>query len=74
MNVTPVSSPAAEFSAAQAVYDVTSGLPLEAASPSGTDLGREMVAMITTQHAYKANAAVDHTGDAMLGTLLDIKA
>ena len=30
--------------------------------------------MITTQHAYKANAAVVHTGDAMLGTLLDIKA
>ena len=62
------------FNAAQAVYDVTSGLPLEAASPSGTDLSREMVTMITTQHAYKANAAVVHTGDAMLGTLLDIKA
>ena len=62
------------YSAAQAVYDVTSGLPLEAANPSGTDLGREMVSMITNQHAYKANAAVVRTGDAMLGTLLDIKA
>ena len=62
------------YSAAQSVYDVTSGLPLEAANPSGTDLGREMVSMITSQHAYKANAAVVRTGDAMLGTLLDIKA
>ncbi|MDD4702603.1 MAG: flagellar basal body rod C-terminal domain-containing protein, partial [Desulfovibrio sp.] len=62
------------YSAAQSVYDVTSGLPLEAANPSGTDLGHEMVSMITSQHAYKANAAVVRTGDAMLGTLLDIKA
>ncbi|MFT4302084.1 MAG: flagellar basal body rod C-terminal domain-containing protein [Desulfovibrio sp.] len=62
------------FSAAQAVYDVTSGLPLEATNPSGTDLSREMVSMITNQHAYKANAAVVRTGDDMLGTLLDIKA
>lgn len=62
------------YSAAQAVYDVTSGLPLEATNPSGTDLGREMVSMITSQHAYKANAAVVRTGDDMLGTLLDIKA
>ena len=62
------------FSAAQAVYDVTAGLPLEATSPSGTNLAREMVSMISTQHAYTANAATVRTGDAMLGTLLDIKA
>lgn len=67
-------SVATPYSAAQAVYDVTAGMPLEAANPSGTDLGREMVSMITSQHAYKANAAVVRAGDAMLGTLLDIKA
>ena len=64
----------APYNAAQAVYDVTAGLPLEAASPSGTNLAREMVSMISTQHAYKANATTVRTSDAMLGTLLDIKA
>ncbi len=62
------------YNAAQAVYDVTAGLPLEATKPSGTSLAREMVSMISTQHAYKANATTVHTSDAMLGTLLDIKA
>lgn len=64
----------ASYSAAQAVFDVTAGLPLEATSPSGTDIAREMVSMISTQHAYKANATTVRTSDAMLGTLLDIKA
>ena len=62
------------FNAAQAVYDVTAGLPLEATNPSRTNLAREMVSMISTQHAYTANDATVRTGDAMLGTLLDIKA
>ncbi|MEG6593103.1 flagellar basal body rod C-terminal domain-containing protein, partial [Desulfovibrio sp. 1188_IL3213] len=53
---------------------ICSGLPLEATSPSVTNLAREMVSMISTQHAYTANAATVRTGDAMLGTLLDIKA
>ena len=63
-----------DWTAANAVYDVTSGLPLEASSPSGTDLSREFTQMITTQHAYEANAQVVRASDVMLGTLLDIKA
>ena len=63
-----------DWAAAKAVYDVTSGLPLEASSPSGTDLSREFTTMINTQHAYEANAQVIRTSDTMLGTLLDIKA
>ena len=61
-------------SAANAVFDVTSGLPLEAAAPSRTNLTREMAVMTSTQHAYEANAQVVRTSDAMLGTMLDIKA
>lgn len=60
--------------ASEAVYDVTSGLPLEASAPSGTDLSREFTTMIATQHAYEANAQTIRTSDTMLGTLLDIKA
>ncbi len=56
------------------VYDATSAIPLEASSPSGTDLSQEFTQMISTQHAYEANAQVVRTSDAMLGTLLDIKA
>ena len=63
-----------DWAAAKAVYDVTSGLPLEASAPSGTDLSREFTTMISTQHAYEANAQVIRTSDTMLGTLLDIKA
>ena len=63
-----------DWAAAKAVYDVTSGHPLEASAPSGTDLSREFTTMITTQHAYEANAQVIRTSDTMLGTLLDIKA
>jgi flagellar basal-body rod protein FlgC len=43
-------------------------------SPSGTELSAEITRMISTQHAYEANAQVVRTSDAMLGTLLDIKA
>ena len=56
-------------SVANAVYDVTSGLP-----PSGTDLSSEISRMISTQHAYEANAQVVRTSDALLGRLLNIKA
>ena len=63
-----------DWAAAKAVYDVTSGLPLEASAPSGTDLSREFTTMIATQHAYEANAQVVRTSDSMLGTILDIKA
>ena len=45
-----------------------------ATGPGGTDLGREMTQMISTQRTYEANAQVVRTGDAMLGTLLDLKA
>ncbi|QCC85229.1 flagellar basal-body rod protein [Desulfovibrio desulfuricans] len=63
-----------DWTAAKAVYDVTSGLPLEASAPSGTDLSREFTTMISAQHAYEANAQVVRASDSMLGTLLDIKA
>lgn len=43
-------------------------------NPGGTDPGREMTQMISTQRTYEANAQVVRTGDAMLGTLLDLKA
>lgn len=66
--------PNSNQAAATAVYDVTSGMPLEATSPSGTELSGEITRMITTQHAYEANAQVVRTSDTMLGTLLDIKA
>lgn len=62
------------WAASSAVYDVTSGLPLEATAPSGTDISSEITQMISTQHAYEANAQVVSAGNSMLGTLLDIKA
>lgn len=62
------------WAASNAVYDVTSSLPLEASAPSGTDISNEITQMISTQHAYEANAQVVRAGDSMLGTLLDIKA
>jgi flagellar basal-body rod protein FlgC len=61
---------ASAVSPAQAVYDVTTIV----GAPSGTDLGTASVEMIATQHAYEANAQVVRTADAMLGTLLDMKA
>ena len=66
--------PAADWSAANAVYDVTPNRFAEHLSPSGTELSAEITRMISTQHAYEANAQVVRTSDAMLGTLLDIKA
>ena len=66
--------PSSNWNAANAVLDVTSGIPQEASAPSGTDLAREFTQMISTQHAYEANAQVVRTSDSMLGTLLDIKA
>ena len=49
-------------------------MPPEFVNPSGTDLGREMTQMISTQRIYEANAQTVRTGDAMLGVLLDLKA
>ena len=66
--------PSSDWNAANAVLDVTSGIPLEASAPSGTDLAREFTQMISTQHAYEANAQVVRASDSMLGTLLDVKA
>ncbi len=43
------------------------------ASPSETDVAREMVGMISDQRAYEANAQVISTADAMAGTVLDLK-
>lgn len=39
---------------------------------SNTDLGREFAGMISTQHAYTANAATIRAVDEMAGTLLNI--
>ena len=46
----------------------------EAVQPGGTDPAREMTRMISTQRTYEANAQVVHSGDVMLGTLVDMKA
>ncbi|MBO6170727.1 MAG: flagellar basal-body rod protein, partial [Desulfovibrio sp.] len=48
--------PAADWSAANAVYDVTPNRFAEHLSPSGTELSAEITRMISTQHAYEANA------------------
>lgn len=40
--------------------------------PSETDVAREMVNLITTSHAYKANAKLVSTADSMLGTVVDM--
>lgn len=42
--------------------------------PSETDVAREMTEMIATEYGYKANAVLVRTGDAMQGSLLDMKA
>ena len=49
-------------------------MPPEFVNPSGTDLGREMTRMISTQRTYEANAQTVRSADAMRGVLLDIKA
>ena len=46
----------------------------EIAAPSGTDLARATVSMMTTEHGYAANAVTIRTIDDMMGTVLDIKA
>ncbi len=61
------------WSASNAVYDVTPNEFVKHSSPSGTDLSTEISRIISTQHAYEANAQIVRTSDAMLGTLLDIK-
>ncbi len=58
---------------AGAVFDVTSRVARDI-RPSGTDLATEIPRMISNQHAYKANAQVVRTADAMLGVLLDTRA
>lgn len=40
----------------------------------GVDLDREMIDLVMTQKLYEANAKLIQTADAMLGTLLSIKA
>ena len=40
---------------------------------SNTDIANEFVHMISTQHAYAANAVTIRTADEMLGSLLDVK-
>ena len=42
--------------------------------PSETDVAREMTEMIATEYGYKANAVLLRTGEAVLGSLLDMKA
>ncbi|WP_022656058.1 flagellar basal body rod C-terminal domain-containing protein [uncultured Desulfovibrio sp.] len=49
-------------------------MPPEVVNPSGTDLGREMTQMISTQRTYEANARTVRASDAMLGALLDLNA
>lgn len=58
----------------QAPPDVSSVLPPEALNPSNTDLAREFSTMIATQRAYEANAVSIQTWDAMLGTIIDVRA
>lgn len=41
--------------------------------PSATDLAREMVSLITSQHAFEANAKTMAAQDSMLGYLLDMR-
>lgn len=41
--------------------------------PSGTDLAREMVSLISSQRAFEANTKTIATQDAMLGYLLDMR-
>ena len=48
-------------------------MPPEFVNPSGTDLGREMTRMISTQRSYEANARTVRSADDMLGILLDMK-
>lgn len=50
------------------------GLVPEAVRPGATDPAREMTQMISTQRGYEANARIVRSGEAMLGTLLDMKA
>jgi len=40
---------------------------------SGTDLGTEMVNLITTERSAEANMKTIQTADEMLGTILDVK-
>ncbi|MEG2173210.1 MAG: flagellar basal body rod C-terminal domain-containing protein [Desulfovibrionaceae bacterium] len=49
-------------------------VPPEALDSSNTELSREFSTMIATQRAYEANAVSVQTWDAMLGTLVDIRA
>lgn len=42
-------------------------------TPSGTDLAREVVSLISSQRAFEANAQTIATQDAMLGYLLDTR-
>jgi flagellar hook protein FlgE len=41
---------------------------------SNTDVANEMVGLIVTSRAYQANAKVIPTADAMLGTIINIRA
>ncbi len=50
------------------------GLPPEALAPSGTDVAHEFATMISTEHAFAANAAMGRVWDEMLGAVLDVKA
>ena len=50
------------------------GLPPEVFAPSGTDVAREFATMISTEHAFAANAATGRVWDEMLGAVLDTKA
>ena len=58
----------------RAMVNASSVVAPETTSPSGTDLSREMVHMISYQRGYQANAQVVRTADGMLGYLLDMKA
>lgn len=56
------------------VMDMRSVLPPEALDSSNTEISREFSTMIATQRAYEANAVSVQTWDAMLGTIIDVKA
>lgn len=78
-SIESASLPASDSAAASAnpapeAVDMRSVLPPEALDSSNTEIAREFSTMIATQRAYEANAVSVQTWDAMLGTIVDIKA
>lgn len=65
---------AQQFPVAGSELSRGAGFPPEALVPSGTDVAREFATMISTEHAFNANAATGRVWDEMFGAVLDVKA